>query len=134
MSVCYVEISNNGSLPRLRPVPFFGKPFRFALTDTPRKQRIFVPFVGEGLFRPFRRLRGRATAAPRFCQARSTARRLLLAAVGVPRFDPRPEGKGAGVQNAGMRAPVGRRLRAGGVVFRVVSAFPLSVPSQHPRG
>ena len=28
----------------------------------------------------------------------------------MPRFDPRPEGKGAGVQNAGMRASVGRRL------------------------
>ena len=38
------------------------------------------------------------------------ARRLLFAAVSVPRFDPRPEGKGAGVQNAGMRASVGRRL------------------------
>ena len=60
------------------------------------------------------------------------ARRLLLAAVGVPRFDPRPEGKGAGVQNAGMRAPVGRCLRAGGVgcwvarVFSLVRAAPTS--------
>jgi len=60
------------------------------------------------------------------------SRRLLFAAVGVPRFDPRPEGKGAGVQNAGMRAPVGRCLRGGGVGFRVVSAFPLSVPPQRP--
>ena len=34
----------------------------------------------------------------------------FLAAVGWPRFEPRPEGKGAGVQNAGMRASVGRRL------------------------
>jgi hypothetical protein len=41
-----------------------------------------------------------ATAAPRFCRARSVSRRLLFAAVGVPRFEPRPEGRGAGVQNA----------------------------------
>jgi len=57
------------------------------------------------------------------------SRRQLFDTVGVPRFDPRPEGKGAGVQNAGMRAPVGRRLRAGGVGFRVVRCFR---SSRHP--
>jgi len=54
---------------------------------------------------------------PRRPSAKPEARhvRLLFNCVGVPRFDPRPEGKGAGVQNAGMRASVGRRLQLGGV-------------------
>jgi len=49
---------------------------------------------------------------PRPASAKPEARHVgcFLTAVGVPRFDPRPEGKGAGVQNAGMRASVGRRL------------------------
>ena len=77
-----------------------------------------------------------AEQPPRHASAQPEARHVgcFWGAVGVPRFDPRPEGKGAGVQNAGMRAPDGRRLRAGGVWFRVVLAFPLSVPSQPPRG
>lgn len=48
---------------------------------------------------------------------------------------PGPKGKGAGVQNAGMRAPVGRRLRARW--RRWVSgcvSVPLSVPPQHSGG
>ena len=49
---------------------------------------------------------------PRPASAKPEARHVgcFLTAVGVPRFDPRPEGKGAGVQNAGVRASVGRRL------------------------
>ena len=49
---------------------------------------------------------------PRPASAEPEARHVgcFLTAVGVPRFDPRPEGKGAGVQNAGMRASVGCRL------------------------
>ena len=69
----------------------------------------------ELLSRPLRWLRDEATNAPRFCRARIASRRLLFTAVGVPRFDPRPEGKGPGFKTRGMRAPVGRRLRAGGV-------------------
>jgi len=60
-------------------------------------------------------LRDRAVAAPPFCRARSVSRRLLFAAVGVPRFDPGPEGEGGRVQNAGRKAAsVGRRQFAGG--------------------
>src|ERR1700722_13441552 len=49
---------------------------------------------------------------PRPASAQPEARHVgcFLTAVGVPRLDPRPEGKGAGVQNAGRRAPVGRLL------------------------
>src|SRR5271170_6494528 len=51
---------------------------------------------------------------PRPASAKPEARHVgcFLTSVGVPRFDPRPEGKGAGVQNAGMRASVGRRLHS----------------------
>ena len=48
---------------------------------------------------------------------------MLFAAIGLPSFDPRPEGKGAGVQNSGMRAPVGRCLLAGDVVSGCVGVF-----------
>ena len=74
----------------------------------------------------------RATAPPRFCPARSTACRLLLAAVSVPCFDPRPEGKGAGVQNAGMRASVGRLLHCAvsGLGLRGCCVGPLSLKSR----
>ena len=54
-----------------------------------------------------------ATAAPRFCRARTVSRRLLLDYVAVPSFDPRPERKrGRGSKLGGERAPVGR-LHAG---------------------
>jgi hypothetical protein len=52
----------------------------------------------------------------------------FCAAVGVPSFDPRPERKrGRGSKLGGRRAPVGRCLRAGGVLCRSVRAFPCFV-------
>ena len=73
-----------------------------------------------------------AEQPPRRTSAQPEARHVgcFCAAVGVPSFDPRPERKrGRGSKLGEMRAPVGRRLRAG-VWSRVVSAFPLSVPPQ----
>ncbi len=46
------------------------------------------------------------------------------AAVGVPRFDPRPEGKGAGVQNAGDAGSRWSPSGEDGVFFGVAGLFP----------
>ena len=83
----------------------FLQTYPSACKEISRKQRKSFPF---GVGRPFRLLETvDAEQPPRRVLA---SRRLHFAAIGVPRFDPRPEGKGAGVQNAGMRASVGRRL------------------------
>ncbi len=106
---------------------FLENLFTSASKDITRKQRELVSFGGyccPGVSRGC----GRATAPPRFCRARSVSCRLLLTAVIVSRFDPRPEGEGAGVQNArnaGSRwSPPARGRR------RVVrcGCFPSSVP------
>jgi hypothetical protein len=44
---------------------------------------------------------------------------------------PGPRGRGAGVQNAGDEAPVGRYLRTGGVWLVAVRVFPWFVTHQH---
>ena len=75
-----------------------------------------------------------AEQPPRPASAKPEARHVgcFLTAVGVPRFDPRPEGKGAGVQNAGVRASVGRRCTGRCLVLDCVGAV-WGSPSLKPR-
>jgi hypothetical protein len=119
-----------GSVSR-RPALFFGGNFPpCSLGNSPQATEV-CSLRWVALSRPLRWLR--EEQPPRRPSAEPEARHVgcFLAAVGVPRFDPRPEGKGAGVQNAGIRAPVGRCLRAGRVWFRVVSAFLWLSQAQH---
>jgi hypothetical protein len=127
-----MESSANIKLSVVKPVPLTARSFllgNFALCClvTLSKQRMSFFFGGRLLSRPLRWLQSRAAVAPRFCRARSAARRLLLLRADWSAAScSRPEEGGGREQNA-VEGEGGFRwspsLRAGGVWLGLCGRF-----------